>query len=65
MSAFFRGEWVKQLPNLPKNCSKKCRKRGVGVKNRENLPMEGPFDKKLERNQFFNDSFTGPSIKSY
>ena len=45
-SAFFRGEGVKNLPNLPKDSSKKLQTgRGVGVKNRENLPtslMDGP-----------------------
>jgi hypothetical protein len=37
-SAFFRGEGVKNLPNLPMDSSKNCYGRGVGVKNRENLP---------------------------
>ena len=37
-SAFFKGE-VKNLPNLPMDSSKKTADgRGVGVKNRENLP---------------------------
>ena len=32
------GGGVKNLPNLPMDSSKKCRRRGVGVKNSENLP---------------------------
>ena len=34
-SAFFRGEGVKNLPNLPTDSSKKADGRGVGVKNHE------------------------------
>ena len=44
-SAFFRGEGVKNLPNLPTDSSKKLPTEGSRVKNRENLLtslMDGP-----------------------
>jgi hypothetical protein len=47
-TAFLRSGGVKNWPNLPMDStsSKNCRRRWVGVKNRENLPtslMDGPL----------------------
>ena len=45
-SAFLREWGIKNWPKLPTDSSKKCQRRRVGVKNRENLPtseMDGPL----------------------